>query len=92
MEVMLKRVNEETAEVEKAVSDLKAAQEQMDSGILSKLRKGGIPKQAAFVGLLLFSVRSITDSITAMNDESYMTVALIQGAVAIACALIFFFL
>lgn len=92
MEVMLKRVNQETAEVEKAVTDLKAAQEDMDSGFVSKLRSGGLPKQAALVGFLLFSVRSIIDSISSFNDESLLAGALIQGAVAIVCAIVFFFL
>ena len=93
MEAMLKRVNKETAEVEKAVEDLKKARDEMDSDFASKLRNGGIPKQAAFAGLLLFSFRSILDSLTALTgDGSTMTVALIQAAVAVVCAVVFFVL
>ena len=91
MVAMLERVNQETAAVEKAVQDLQQAQ--MDTtnnaGPAAKLRQGGLPKQAALVGLLLFSFRSIADSIAVMGDSAGsggdMTAALIQGAIALAC-------
>jgi hypothetical protein len=92
MGAMLKRVNQETAVVEKAVQDLEAAQKQLDNGVISKLRNGGIPKQAALAGFLLFSVRSLIDTIAALNDETLATAALLQGAIAIVCAAIFFLL
>jgi hypothetical protein len=92
MVTMLERVNKETAAVEKAVQDLQQAQMDMatkkSSDPVVKLRQGGIPKQAALVGLLLFSFRSIADSIAAMGDSTGsgdMTAALIQGAIALAC-------
>jgi hypothetical protein len=95
MVTMLERVNKETAAVEKAVQDLQQAQMDMtkkSSDPIVKLRQGGIPKQATLVGLLLFSFRSIADSIAdsiaAMGDSTGsgdMTAALIQGAIALAC-------
>jgi hypothetical protein len=98
MVAMLERVNKETAAVEKAVQDLQQAQMDMSSANkngaqspISKLRQGGIPKQAALAGLLLFSFRSIADSLAAMGDAGSgggggdMTAALIQGAIALAC-------
>jgi hypothetical protein len=89
MVTMLKRVNQETAAVEKAVQDLQQAQMDMSNknaqSPISKLRQGGIPKQAALAGLLLFSFRSIADSIAAMGGSGDITAALIQGAIALAC-------
>eukprot|EP00977_Amphora_coffeiformis_P004357 scaffold923_cov171-Amphora_coffeaeformis.AAC.15 len=48
----------------------------MDGGALSKLRAGGLPKQMALVGLVLFSVRSIVDTVAALTEPSLMTGAL----------------
>lgn len=91
MEAMLDRVNKETSEVAKAVEDLKAAQAEVDADFLVKLKSGGIVKQSAFVGLVLFSLRSIFDTVASMGDPSHMTPALIQGGIALACAALFFF-
>ena len=90
MEAMLSRVNKETAEVEKAVEDLKQAQAQVENNFAAQLRQGGLLKQGSLVGLLLFSVRSIVDSVASLSDESHLAAALIQGAIAVVCAIIFF--
>jgi len=90
MEAMLGKVNRETVEVERAVEDLKTAQAEMEKDPLFKLRSGGIVKQGALVGFLLFSVRSIIDSVAAISDESHLPAALLQGAIAMACAAYFF--
>lgn len=95
VQVWLQRVKKEQAAVQQAVDDLSAAQKEMDrggGGAVTKLRQGGLPKQMALVGLLLFSVRSIIDTIAAVTDPSMMTGALIQGGIALACAVYLFLL
>jgi len=89
----MKRVSNERAGVVKAVEDLKAAQAEMDRDFLVKLKSGGIVKQSAFVGFVLFAIRSIIDTVAALGDPtSHMTAALVQGAIALACAAAFFLL
>lgn len=92
MEKMLQKVNEETLEVEKAVRDLKAAQEELSDDPLYKLKTGGIVKQASLVGTALFSVRALTEvvAMTGPNGDVHTLPALIQGAIALACAAYFF--
>lgn len=90
IETMLTRVKKETADVEQAVEDLKIAQKEIDKDFILRLKRGGIPKQGALVGFLLFSTRSIIDSIASISDESHISAALIQGGVAVACAAFFF--
>lgn len=107
MATILKRVDVETTNLEKAVADLNAANRYIEENdIIWKLKRGGIPKQAALVGLLLFSVRSILESITvvssavttttttipAMDSETHLYGALLQGVVAMICAVIYFLL
>ena len=84
------KVARETSEVADAVEELKAAQTKLNSNPLSKfagLKEGGIAKQASFVGLLLFSLRSVTDlvQISGPNGESHLVAAGIQGVIALAC-------
>lgn len=91
--IWLQRVRNEQAAVQQAVDDLAAAQKEMDgSGLVSKLRKGGLPKQMALVGLLLFSLRSIIDTVASLSDPSLLSSALLQGAIALACAVYLFLL
>lgn len=94
MVAVLGKVSRETAEVEKAAEDLRKAKEEMDKDFLSRLRSGGLPKQASLVGLVLFAVRSIGDTVAALpgNEESRLAVALVEGGLALACALVFFLL
>ncbi|GKY96492.1 hypothetical protein MPSEU_000608600 [Mayamaea pseudoterrestris] len=87
---MLKRVNAETAEVVAAVEDLKRVQEDLDRDFLFRVKNGGAAKQGALVGLVLFSVRSIVDSVASFGDETHLLPALVQGAIAILCAAYFF--
>ena len=91
MTQMLKKVNQETAEVEKAMQDLKRAQLEDNQGgtgdFLLQLRQGGIPKQAALVGTVLFGVRALTDAVT-----GNLVAAGIQIVLALACAAALFLL
>jgi hypothetical protein len=88
MESMLQRVNSEKSSVQQAMADLEAANAEVDGNLLYQLRRGGWPKQAAFVGFVLFAVRSLLDSIyvVANGDESFLAAALVQGGIALACA------
>ena len=92
MQTQLGRVAREAEEVEKAAVILRAAQTELDQNFVVKLRKGGLPKQGALAGFVLFSVRSIIDTTTAIasDDSTMLTMALAQGAIAIVCAVIFF--
>lgn len=92
MAAMLNRVSKEAQEVEKAAQDLRNAQAELDKDFVVKLRNGGLPKQVSLVGFLLFSVRSIGDTIASFSDESLLAGALLQGGIAVVCAAIFFFL
>jgi hypothetical protein len=86
IKTMLTRVKKETGEVEKAVEDLKKAEAEIDKDFILKLKRGGLPKQAALIGLLLFSVRSIGDTVVSFSDETHLPAALIQGGIALVCA------
>ena len=92
VQMWLTRVKTEQAAVQQAVDDLEAAAkaEGTPEDGLSKLRAGGLPKQMALVGAVLFSVRSIIDTIAALTDPSLQSAALIQGAIAVACAIYLF--
>ena len=98
IETILQRVDVEALNLEKAVEDLKAANQQIENDFIWKLKRGGLPKQAALAGLLLLSVRSIVESITAVSSvtavdsEAHLYAALIQGVAAMLCAVVFFLL
>jgi hypothetical protein len=91
MQTILQKVTAEANQVERAVVDLKAAQAQVNNDVISKLRRGGLPKQAALAGTILFAVRSLVDSVTAVttDDATALSSALVQGAIAIVCAILF---
>ena len=96
MKRMLEKVNAETKAVEDAVEELKRAQTASEGGIdsqLSGLKSGGLVKQAALAGGLLFTLRSGAETIAFLGgDASHALPALIQGAIAIACIIGFVFL
>ena len=89
---MLERVNKEAEQVELAAQDLRNAQAEMDKDFVVRLRNGGIPKQAALAGFLLFSFRSIGETVASFSDESLLAGALVQGGIALVCAAVFFVL
>jgi hypothetical protein len=91
MRVMIDKVNRESGEVAKAVQELQAVQSQLDSDFLYKLKSGGLVKQLSFVGFVLFSLRSIADTVATLSSPGAdLTVALVQGGIALVCAIIFF--
>jgi len=96
MKRMLDKVNKETKAVEEAMEELKKAQAASEGGIegqLSDLRSGGLVKQAALAGGLLFTLRSGVETIAFLaGDPSHVLPALVQGALAIACIVAFIFL
>jgi hypothetical protein len=93
MSKMLRNVNLETLQVEKAVRELEAAQQDIAENSLLKLKGGGFVKQGALVGALLFGGRAIGEVLAMVgpNGELHTAPALIQGAIAVACAAYFFF-
>ena len=96
MKKMLEKVNAETKNVEDAIEDLKRAQAESEGGIDSQLvdlKSGGLVKQAALTGALLFTFRGGVETIAFLGgDPSHALPALIQGAIAIACIVGFVFL
>jgi hypothetical protein len=91
MRAVLNRVNRETQEVAKATAQLQKVQSDLDNDFLYKLKVGGPAKQLSLVGFVLFSFRSLADTIAVLGGGSGdLTLALIQGAIALACALVFF--
>lgn len=91
MRAMLDRVEQEKLSVEAAVRDLEQANETVERDAFYQLRQGGIPKQVALVGCVLFAGRSLTDTFTAVsgNDEAVLVSAVVQGLIALAFAIAF---
>lgn len=90
---LVDKVKEETAEVEKAVQELRDAQEKLGDDPLMKaadLKKAGIVSQSALVGALLFSFRSIGELLLIVQGsgdvQAHSSAATIQGVIALACA------
>ena len=93
---LMNTVSKETAEVEKALADLEREKAKLDSSPLTKiagLKEGGIVKQMSFVGLVLFSLRTVTEvlQIAGPYGESHAAAAAIQGVIALACGAYFLF-
>jgi len=93
---LLENVNKEAAEVEKAILELKEAQEEMNADPLSKvtnLRDGGLIKQGALVGLVLFASRALaeTTALGGVDGEKHFMAAVVQGVIAFFCGIYFFF-
>ncbi|CAJ1959407.1 unnamed protein product [Cylindrotheca closterium] len=95
MKKMLAKVNVEAKNVEEAINDLRAAQQEIDGGMDSQLidlKKGGLLKQSILVGALLFSLRAVSDGIAfASGDSTHLLPALIQGGIALLCLAILIF-
>jgi hypothetical protein len=92
MTKMLQKVSQETLEVEKAVRALEEAQKDIAKNYLLKLKGGGLVKQGALVGALLFGFRAIGEVLAMVgpSGELHTAPALIQGGIAVACAAYFF--
>jgi len=89
---IISKVNRETAGVELAVEGLKEAQESMSSDPVMKLASGSLLKQAGLAGTILFTLRSGVDTVAMLGgDSTHAMPALVQGALALACAFYFFF-
>ena len=96
MRKLLKKVNQETKNVETAIEDLRQAQIDTEGGVddqLVSLKSGGVVKQATLVGTLLFSLRSFVEVAAYFGgDATHLMPAIIQGAIAIVCLIAFVFL
>ena len=101
---LVSKVRQETQEVEKAVLNLKDTQEKMSEDPLlqaAALKRAGILKQAALIGAMLFTFRSLGDlgsmlsSMGSSSDgliASHGYAAAIQGIIALVCAVYFKFI
>jgi hypothetical protein len=96
MKRMMEKVSAETKVVEEAIKDLEEAQASIDKdavGQLVGLKSGGIVKQGALVGALLFSVRSFAEGVGFFaGDSSHLLPAVLQAAIAVVCLIAFRFL
>jgi len=95
MSRIIGNVKNEEIEVQQAVAELQKAQSELNNDPLMKLfnmKQGGVVKQGAFVGAMLFGFRSAIETVAmlGLDGESHTTAALIQGALALSCALYFF--
>jgi hypothetical protein len=89
---MIGKVNRETAEVERAVEELRKAQDSMASDPIMQMLSGGLVKQSALAGTILFTLRSGADTVAMFGgDATHAAPALIQGGLALACAAYFVF-
>ena len=98
---LIQKVASETDEVQRAMNDLEVARSQASgegSGSIEStaldLKKGGIVKQASLVGALLFGSRAVTETILVLGSpygDQHFVPALVQAAIAFACAAYFFF-
>lgn len=89
---MLERVNKETAEVQRAVDELEEAQKGLSADPVMQMAGGGLIKQAALAGAILFTARGGIDAVSMIGgDGSHAVPALVQGALALGCAGYFFF-
>lgn len=92
---LVERVREDNEEVQKAMKALEAAQAELSEDPLMgvvNLKNGGIVKQAALVGTVLFSVRAFSDGLLVVTgNTSHAAAAGIQALIAAACAAYFFF-
>ena len=89
---IMDRVKNEEEQVQLALTELQKAQAEMNQDPLMKfsdLKAGGTVKQGALVGALLFGLRAVTESLAMMDGESHAAAALVQGALAVACAAYF---
>ena len=89
---LIQKVAQETASVQEAVDELERAQREASNSALD-LKKGGIVKQAALVGMALFGSRAFTEAILVASSPygtEHFTAAAIQGVIALACAAYFF--
>lgn len=79
------------------MEDLERATREASSGSFEEsaleLKKGGIMKQAAFIGMALFGSRAVTETILVVgssNGGDHTMSAVLQGVIAIACAAYFY--
>lgn len=94
---LIQKVAQETASVQEAVDELERAQREASNSSIEQgaldLKKGGIVKQAALVGMALFGSRAFTEAILVASSPygtEHFTAAAIQGVIALACAAYFF--
>lgn len=98
---LIQKVARETEQVQKAMEDLELAKNEASgnggSGSIEDtaidLKKGGIVKQAALVGGLLFGSRAFTETILVVGSpygDEHFVPAIVQAAIAVVCAAYFF--
>ena len=95
---LIQKVARETDEVQKAMEELDRAKNEASGGgsfedTAIDLKKGGIVKQAALVGGLLFGSRAFTETILVLGSpygDEHFVPAIVQAVIALACAAYFF--
>lgn len=91
VEKLVAKVRKETLEVEDAVKNLQAVQAELAKDPVMRaasLKSGGILKQSALVGSILFSFRSLGDilMLSGPDGSSHLAPAIVQAVIAAICA------
>ncbi|KAL7449719.1 hypothetical protein ACHAWC_001755 [Mediolabrus comicus] len=90
---LIQTVAARTDEVQKAMEELERRRGSSIEKTALDLKQGGLIKQASLIGGLLFGSRALTETILVLgssNGGDHMVSALVQAAIALACAAYFF--
>jgi hypothetical protein len=93
---LINKVAKETDAVQQAVDELERVKRESANPVEESaldLKRGGIVKQVAFVGMALFGSRALTEALLVASSPygtEHFTAAAIQGVIALVCAACFF--
>lgn len=93
---LIQAVASRTDEVQKAMEEVEEARnEAKGDTAVDNLKRGGIVKQAALVGGLLFGSRAFTETILVFNSpygNEHFVPAIVQAAITLVCVAYLFFM
>lgn len=93
---LIQAVASRTDEVQKAMEEVEEARnEAKGDTAVDSLKRGGIVKQAALVGGLLFGSRAFTETILVFNSpygNEHFVPAIVQAAITLVCVAYLFFM
>ena len=93
---LIQTVASRTDEVQKAMEEVEEARnEAKGDTAVDSLKRGGIVKQAALVGGLLFGSRAFTETILVFNSpygNEHFVPAIVQAAITLVCVAYLFFM
>lgn len=94
---LINKVAKETDAVQQAMEELERVKRESSNSSMEEsaldLKRGGIAKQAALVGMVLFGSRAVTEALLVAGSPygtDHFAAAAVQGIVALVCAAYFF--